>query len=312
MTKCLYCYKEIKKIDEDFHPSCSKKIFGSIKPPIIDFSEDIIENLAERLIQSQTGITGVQAKLSLNIEKIRGGNDRFTIVGLYGGYILKPQSSKYLNLPENEDLCMKMAKLADINVVPHSLIKLKSGQLAYITKRIDRIGNKKIPMEDMCQLTERMTEHKYRGSHEQISKTLMKYSSIPLFDIQNFYKQVLFSYIIGNSDMHLKNFSIIKDAKLGYILSPGYDMLSTLLASDDKEELALTLNGRKNKIKKSDFYIAMKKSGITEKVIEKIFLSFSKIKEEWFYLIEVSFLPIEQQEKFKQLINSKLLNLNIE
>jgi serine/threonine-protein kinase HipA len=312
MTKCLYCYKEIKKSDEDFHPSCSKNIFGSSKPPIIDFSEDMIENLAERLIQSQTGVTGVQAKLSLNIEKVRGGNDRFTIVGLYGGYILKPQSSKYINLPENEDLCMKMAKLVGINIVPHSLIKLKSGQLAYITKRIDRIGGNKIPMEDMCQLTERMTEHKYNGSHEQIAKALIKYSSHPLLDIQNFYTQVLFSYIIGNSDMHLKNFSIIKDAGLGYILSPGYDMLSTLLVSDDKEELALTLNGRRNRIKQSDFYTAMKESGIAEKVIEKIFLSFSKIKNQWFNLIEVSFLPTEQQEKFKQLINAKLLNLNIE
>lgn len=310
MNKCLYCYEKIDG-DAHFHPGCSKKIFGSVTPPIIDFTEEHLEGLAAKLIESQSGITGVQAKLSLNIQKVRGEVKKLTIVDYYGGYILKPQSSTYQNLPELEDLCMKMAKQSGVAVVPHSLIRLKSDQLAYITKRIDRDKAGKIPMEDMCQLTERLTEHKYRGSHEQIAKVIIKFSENPLYDVQRFYEQVLFSYLIGNSDMHLKNFSIFKDKKLGYGLTPAYDMLSSLLVTNDNVELALTINGKQNRIKLNDFRLSMANSGIKENVVEKIFKRFSQLQASWFELIDKSFLPVDKQVKFKEMIQQKLSNLNL-
>ena len=231
--RCLYCYQELNSDEKDFHPACSKKIFGTPQPPVIDFEESQMEEMAKRIIRSHSAVTGVQAKLSLEISKGENKNEpgRFTIVGLWGDYILKPPSTDYEQLPEVEDLTMHLAGIAGIETVPHSLIRLSSGQLAYLTKRIDRNKKKKIHMEDMCQITERLTEDKYRGSHEQIAKAILKYSVNPGLDVVNFYEQVLFSFLTGNADMHLKNFSLINMTGIGHVLSPAYDMVATSLVN---------------------------------------------------------------------------------
>ena len=178
-NKCLYCYKEINSIEletlagiEGYHKKCSKSFFGNVTPPVLDFTETQILQLAEQVIKSQRTVTGVQPKLSLGLSKEVSTPNRLTIVGLWGSYILKPQTTLYSNLPEIEDLTMHLAEISKIKTVPHSLIKLKSGQLAYITKRVDRNNGEKSHMEDMCQLTERLTEDKYKGSHEQVAKTV--------------------------------------------------------------------------------------------------------------------------------------------
>src|SRR6186713_2488571 len=136
--RCLYCYQELAAEQQDFHPACSKKIFGSSEPPEIAFSKNVLVGLAEKVIRSKSAVTGVQPKLSLEIEKPekKGGLQRLTIVGVHGQYILKPQTDHYRHLPEVEDLTMHLAELAGIRTVPHSLIRLKAGSLAYITKRI--------------------------------------------------------------------------------------------------------------------------------------------------------------------------------
>jgi len=153
MEHCLFCYRELQEGQTDFHPACSKKMFGSITPPVLPYTRERLSELAEQVVRSQTTITGVQPKLSLDL----AGNEknipqRFTIVGLWGKYILKPQIELYPLLPENEDLTMRLAEIAGIRTVPHSLIRFADGELCYITKRIDR-GEKgnKLPMEDMCQ-----------------------------------------------------------------------------------------------------------------------------------------------------------------
>ncbi len=185
--------------------------------PELPYIRSNLTRLAKEVIRSKTTLTGVQAKLSLDLEN-NGDNSsrtkRFTIVGLWGKYILKPQSDHYKHLPELEDLTMHLAELAKINVVPHSLIRFAGGELCYITRRIDRTATgEKLPMEDMCQLTEHLTEHKYKGSYEQIAKTIGKYSSAPKLDLVNYWEQVVFSWITGNSDMHLKNFHYIANSK---------------------------------------------------------------------------------------------------
>jgi serine/threonine-protein kinase HipA len=176
--------------EQDFHASCSKKIFGQATPPALPYSEEDLEPLAKEVIQSQTAVTGVQAKLSLHITAItkEGPERRFTIVGLWGGYILKPPTALYPQLPEVEDVTMHLAQVARIKTAPHSLIRLQSGNLAYVTKRIDRTKRGKLAMEDMCQLTERLTEDKYHGSYEQIGKAIQKYSATPGLDVVNFLK----------------------------------------------------------------------------------------------------------------------------
>ena len=284
-------------------------MFGTPSVPELPYTRENLTDLAKQVIRSQTTLTGVQAKLSLDINKGgRNETDRFTIVGLWGRYILKPQTDRFAHLPELEDLTMHLAKLAKMQVVPHCLIRFANGELCYITRRIDRTDKgDKLPMEDMCQLTERLTEHKYKGSYEQIAKTIQRFSSVPKLDMVNYWEQVIFSWITGNADMHLKNFSLYSKEQGKHVLTPAYDMLSTaLVLPEDTEELALTLNGKKRKIKKADFGASMQASGLEEKVINNIFTKFAKVKDRWFEFIDQSFLPDEMKEAFKAIIAEKL------
>ena len=284
-------------------------MFGTQSVPDLPYTRENLTDLAKQVIRSQTTLTGVQAKLSLDINKGgRNETDRFTIVGLWGRYILKPQTDRFAHLPELEDLTMHLAELAKLQVVPHSLIRFADGELCYITRRIDRTATgDKLPMEDMCQLTERLTEHKYKGSYEQIAKAIQRYSSVPKLDMVNYWEQVIFSWITGNADMHLKNFSLYSKEQGKYVLTPAYDMLSTaLVMPEDTEELALTLNGKKRKIKRVDFVTSMQASGLEDKVINNIFAKFAKVKDMWFAFIDQSFLPNEMKEAFKAIIAEKL------
>ena len=311
MERCLYCYQPLEQNETDFHSRCSKKIFGTATPPLLPYSKADIESLALEVVRSQVTITGVQPKLSVDLEKEKGGEKRFTIVGLWGGYILKPQTEQYANLPENEDLTMHLARLAKINTVPHSLIRFKDGSLTYSTKRIDRDkkGNK-IPMEDMCQLTEKLTEQKYKGSHEQIAKKIVEFSAYPVLDLINYVEILLFCYLTGNADMHLKNFSLYKKIK-ETTLTPAYDLLSTkLVIPEDTEELALTLNGKKRKLKRSDFDNLLKTMKVEDKVIENTYNKFRKVLPLWYDFIEISFLPNQMKIDYKALIEHRSSILN--
>lgn len=313
MNRCLYCYKLLLENEIDFHIPCSKKFFGSSNPPSIEFDENSMDEYALKLIQSSTNVTGVQKKISLQIEseKDHPRKKRFTITGLIGGYILKTPSPNYKHLPEVEDLTMHLASIAKINVVPHTLIRLQSGNLAYLTKRIDRNNIEKIHMEDMCQLSERLSEHKYLGSYEQIAKTIIKYSANPGLDLINFWEIVLFSFTTGNADMHLKNFSLISKSKVGPVLAPAYDLVATILVNpDDDEELALTLNSKKKKIKREDFVSAFTTSKLTLKQQENIFNKMILKKNDWLSFIKLSFINDEMKEKYSELISQRIQRIN--
>ncbi len=310
--RCLYCYQLLDENEMDFHSSCSKKIFGVSIAPILPYSENNMEELAAQVIQTQATVTGVQPKLSLHLALAEQPHlaKRFTIVGMWGGYILKPTSPHYPQLPEVEDLTMHLASIAKIKVVPHSLIRLSSGNLAYITKRIDRIKKEKLHMEDMCQLTERLTEDKYRGSHEQVAKAILKYSANPGLDLVNFFELVLFSFLTGNADMHLKNFSLIHQPATGPVFSPAYDLVATALVNPaDDEDLALTLNGRKKKINRNDFVAAFTTLGLDAKQQENIFKKMEKAKTSWFEFIDISFLDEAMKAAYKQLIEQRFARL---
>lgn len=309
MAKCLYCYKELKEGQTDYHPSCAKKLYGVKTAPVLPYNRSQIGELAKRVVRAQTTLTGVQAKLSLDVNHGQKNEpDRFTIVGLWGRFILKPQTDTYRSLPELEDLTMHMAEAAKIAVVPHGLIRFDDGELCYITRRIDRQPDgSKTAMEDMCQLSERLTEYKYKGSYEQIAKLIKKYSAVPQLDLVNFWEVVVFSWITGNSDMHLKNFSLYK-TPLGFCLTPAYDLLSTLIVMpQDTEELALTMNGKKRKIKRSDFEKAMTASGLNEKVIQNMANKFGKAISKWIDLIDNSFLPNDMKREYKRLIIKRVI-----
>ena len=313
-SKCLYCYDEIEDDSFDYHPKCSQIFFGIHPAPILEYSLNDIANLGEQIIHSLVTIPGVQQKISLGINKRKALQvSKPTIMGLWGEYILKPPSSEYESLPENESLTMKLANLFNIETVPNSLIKLKSGELAYITKRIDRHKKSKLPMEDMAQLCNRLTSEKYLGSLEQIGKAIMKYSSNPGFDVIKFFEINLFSFITGNSDMHLKNFSIIYKDKL-YLLAPAYDLISTRLVISEKldsEEFALTMNGKKSRFKLDDFMTFSEYLNIPNKAIDSIFNKFRNEIVQAQNLIRNSFLNAEFKEKYIELITSRAIRLDL-
>jgi serine/threonine-protein kinase HipA len=309
MSRCLYCYRQLEGGEQDFHATCSKKIFGEATPPALPFTEEHLDALAKEVIQSQTAVTGVQAKLSLHITGTDKDNERkrFTIVGLWGGYILKPPTALYAQLPEVEDLTMHLATLAKIKTAPHSLVRLDSGNLAYITRRMDRSKKGKLAMEDMCQLTERLTEDKYHGSYEQIAKAIQKYSSTPGLDVVNFFELVLFSFLTGNADMHLKNFSLLEKQGLGMVLSPAYDLVNTALVNPaDDEEMALNLNGKKKRIKKQDFVAAMSTLKVEDKQQQNIFKKMLKAVPEWIVQIDRSFLSDDFKEGYKTILKERI------
>ncbi|ANQ51477.1 HipA domain-containing protein [Flammeovirga sp. MY04] len=317
-NKCLYCYKEINTEElktpagqTGYHPKCSKKFFGKPSPPLIDFSEDQIVQLAEQVVKSQKTVTGVQPKLSLGLSTDVSSPERFTIVGLWGEYILKPQTELFDNLPEIEDVTMHLAEISKIKTVQHSLIRLQSGQLAYITKRIDCNKGKKLHMEDMCQLTERLTEYKYKGSHEQIVKVIKKHTANPGLNVTDYYEMVLFCFLTGNNDMHLKNFSLIK-RNGNYDLCPAYDMVaSELVVEGDDEELALNLNGKKKKLNRKDFETAMAGADMSSKVIENIFEKYKKLLPKWYKFIQESFLPEAMKEEYIVMIQRKAIQIEL-
>ena len=309
MCKCLYCYQELEEGQKDFHPGCARKLFGTKDVPLLEYRHEDLDRLAEQVIRAQTSLTGVQPKLSLNLSKHEGCS-RLTIVGLWGDYIFKPQTEDYPQLPENEDLTMHLAEAAKISVVPHSLIRLADGRLGYITKRIDRTkAGEKIDMEDMCQLTLHPTEYKYKGSYEQIAKAIVQYSGTPKLDIANYMQLLLFCFVTGNNDMHLKNFSLYRPAN-DYQLTPAYDLLNVAIVNPkDNEELALSLSGRKSRLGLDDFLNAAKTMGLEDVVVLRLVASLQKALPQWQMLIRNSFLEKEMKDRYEELVISRLSRL---
>lgn len=295
--------------EKDFHPQCARIFFGHKDAPVLPYTRKDLNKLASVVVQSHTTVTGVQAKLSMDIEHDYGGRpQRLTIVGVMGKYILKPQAEQFEHLPEVEDLTMHLAEIAGIRTVPHSLIRFEDGELNYITRRIDRTDNgDKLPMEDMCQLAGKLTEQKYQGSYEMITTLIKKYSSAAMLDVVDFWEQVVFSWIVGNADMHLKNFSLMSKGDGIYNLAPTYDQVSTkLIMPEDRDDLAMPVNGFQKKILPLDLYEAMESTGVTGKVIDRIFKHFSSLESKWDDCIDISFISPTQKEEYKKIIHKHL------
>ena len=314
MSKCLYCYQELEEGQVDFHPACAKKFFGTNTAPDLPYTRDNMSDLARQVIRTSVSVTGVQAKMSLDVN--RGGKNepaKFTIVGLWGKYIFKPQSGKYPCLPELEDLTMKMAEVARIRTARHTLIRLADGELGYLTLRMDR-GRKgeKISMLDMCQLTNRLTEHKYYGTYQQLAETVKKYSSAPMLDVQRYWEVVLFSWMTGNSDMHCKNFSLVDTGNGEYALAPAYDLLAVLLADpNDSEEMAMsfTVGGSKSGFDRTTFMTAFTQSGIPATVADKMIERMKSHLPQWEKLIMQSFLPEKMKADYCHLLRKRIERL---
>ena len=310
MNNCLCCYRPLLHGEKDMHVACIKKFFGTTTLPNLDYTTQQLDQLALKIIKDQTSLTGVQPKLSLHLNSYKG-NDRLTLVGLWGHYICKPQTTMYEKMPEIEDLTMHLAREAHIDVVPHTLMRMADDTLCYLTRRIDRTpAGEKIAMEDMCQLTERLTEQKYKSSYEKVGKAILKYSSLPKMDVTNFFELVLFSWLTGNNDMHLKNFSLYETT--GAIrLTPAYDLLNAAIINpNDDEELALTLNGRKRKLRRDDFIKSAAVLGINKVVVERLINKHIKLFPKFEAVIKNSFLSSDLQERYGDLLRERFGRLS--
>ena len=318
--RCLYCGKEITEkasVEEkecSWHKKCIRHFFNVSKMPKLDLSKEQLEKLANETVNQGLTIPGVQKKLSLHFSEEEGG--RLTIVDYPTGYILKPQAEEFDMLPEFENLAMSMAELAGIQVVPHGLIKMED-QYVYITKRIDRDVEKKsvrlYAMEDFCQLSERLTQDKYRGSYEGCGRIIKNFSSRPGIDLSELFLRIVFSYVIGNSDMHLKNFSLIEEqpGSRRYYLSAAYDMLPVnIVMPEDNEQLALTLNGKKKNIRKKDFFIFAGTIGLQDRATEKIIKKICTLQDKFLMQCDASYLTTEKKEQVKKLICERISIIN--
>ncbi|MCB8995399.1 MAG: HipA domain-containing protein [Bacteroidales bacterium] len=306
MNKCLYCYKELKG-ELDFHENCSMKFFGSKTPPSLAYSLNQMNELAKDVVERSVSVPGVQAKLSMTLVKeLRGLSvNRLTVVGaMGGGYILKPPSAEYPEMPQNEHVTMRIAEAFGIRVVPSSLIRLASGELSYITKRVDRKeSGEKVHMIDMFQITE--AYDKYKSSLEKVGRSLKMYSENTLLDSLFFFELSLFCFLSGNNDMHLKNFSMIESAS-GWVLAPAYDLLNVAIINpNDTEETALTLEGDKRNLNREHFKQFGKGLGLTDKQTDRVFERFLKNKDIALALIDNSFLSKKMASDYKKIFGER-------
>ena len=320
--KCLCCGREfspkasIEEVESGWHKKCVKAFFGSNKLPALDISEETLKLLAEESTNKGFTVPGVQQKLSLHLTE--GESPRLTLVNYPTGYIFKPQTKEYECLPEAEYLTMRMAKKVGIKTVPCALIKMNGGgELAYITKRIDREfadgEMQMLAMEDFCQLDERLTEDKYKGSYERCAKVIKKYSAMAKFDLTELFLRLAFSFVVGNSDMHLKNFSLIEKAEASeeYVLSPAYDLLPVnAIMPEDEEEFALTMIKKKRKIVRKDFLAFAEEIGIEKISAEKMLATIIKAKETFLAMVEESYLSEKLKDRLKEIISARIDRLN--
>lgn len=308
-NRCLYCYQQLEEGQKDFHPRCSRAFFGTDEPPELGYNLEQMAELATNVVQRSVTVPGVQPKLSLTLVKnvlADGDKGRLTIVGALGGnYILKPPHADYPEMPPNEHLTMRIAEFFGLQVVPSSLIRLSSGELSYITKRIDRTKDgEKIHMLDMFQILEAFD--KYKGSMERVGKAIAMYAENTLLDLSNFFELTVFCFLTGNNDMHLKNFSMIAQNDGAWDLAPAYDLLNVAIVNpEDKEELALTIDARKSKFNRARFIEFGQSLGLTIRQIEGVFSRLLRNEKSAADLIEVSFLTDEYKQKYIVLLTER-------
>lgn len=313
---CLCCGKPLRPGDEQagWHKSCIRRFFGTADIPDIEIDENTLERLVTENTNKGYTVPGVQKKLSLHLFSERG-KARLTLVDYPTGYILKPPVTEYEAMPEAEQTVMCMADALGISTVPHALVRGQAG-LAYITKRVDRVFQKDsfqmLAMEDFCQLDLRLTQDKYRGSYERCAKVIDRYSSRRGLDMTELFLRLVFSFAVGNSDMHLKNFSLIEtgEASGKYVLSPAYDLLPVnVIMPEDKEQFALAMNGKKAGIRRKDFLIFAEECSISRGQAEKMIAKVVSMEDRLSVMCGESLMPEGMKGSFARLLKERMNTL---
>lgn len=311
-NRCLFCGRILNNTDETqffWHSNCVKKFFGSVLFPDSALLEKDLEHLAVEVLKNNSSLSGVQRKLSVGISKDKTLR-RLTFVKSDSQFIIKTPDHEIPDITENEHFIMQLASDIGLKTVESGLIKTKNNGYLYITKRIDRVGGKKLPMEDFCQLSNKLTEYKYQGSYEKCAKEVIdKYSSRKQLDKIRFFNVIYFSYVVGNTDMHLKNFSLYDDGS-GFHLAPFYDLVSSYLLVG-QDEFALSLNGKRKNFTKNDFIKFGENIGLSKELSMKLmkFLN-AKVDHNFKTLLPASLMSEKLNKKMEELVKERLTILH--
>lgn len=296
--RCLICCADLVGTEQStYHPRCLRELFGTTRMPTLDVDPSQLHLLGLEMA-GRTTLSGVQRKIALGLEhqvlRVSASPSRF---------ILKPAETRFPDLPENEHLCMRLARLVGLNVPPLGLVRIADGGLALIIRRFDRTeSGGKLAMEDFCQLAEQLPADKYHGSAEQCVKLIRRYSAAPPLDLRELFRLFLFSWWIGNGDMHMKNLSLLSEEKHHPRLSPVYDLVNTTLVIPG-DQLALPMGGKRDNLRTDDWLEFAERCALPPLVVTDLALNLVKVTKECLELTRRSFLPGESQVAFaKQLI----------
>lgn len=313
-NRCLLCGRKLNSdLKESYyrHPFCIKKFFNVSVFPDASLLESDSENLAVDELRNHLSITGVQKKISCSVKRDKKTKRLFFDTD-DSDFIIKTPDHEIPDITENEHFIMQLASDIGLKTVENGLIKTKNNGYLYITKRIDRVGGKKLPMEDFCQLSNKLTEYKYQGSYEKCAKEIIdKYSSRKQLDKIRFFNVIYFSYVVGNTDMHLKNFSLYDDGS-GFHLTLFYDLVSSYLLVG-QDEFALSLNGKRKKLTKNDFIKFGENIGLTKELSMKLMKSLNtKINQSFKTLLPASLMSEKLNEKMEKLVEERLTILHMD
>ena len=302
--KCLSCHisESGKDLLQGYHKKCSKKVFGTTQLPHVPFKSTDVAAEAQKMV-GRMSISGVQPKLSTIYDRNRRA---LTVVDRGGLFILKPPTDRFELLPENENLCMNIASAYGIEIPPHGLVPLADGRLAYVVKRFDRRDDgSKLQQEDFQQLLQ--TDDKYAGSYEKIANFIKKHSNVPGLDLVNLFERALLFFVLGNGDAHLKNFSLLRKEEVGYSLSPAYDIVnSRLVLPEEKEEMCLSLQGKRNNISKKDFQGLSEHLDLNSKQANNALERLSGLRSSIEIMIEESYLEERLRNRFLEIFEERM------
>lgn len=306
-NRCLCCQREVNA-ENRYHPKCLLKLFGKTWIPSIPFG---IADLPEEVSKTagKMSISGLQIKASVSLNSQK---KVIEVTGEHGTHILKPEPAEYPELPQCENLCMTIAEKLNMEVPPHGLFFMEDKTLCYIIRRFDRgPSEEKIHKEDMAQLLQINPEQKYDASLETVGKAILKFSRNTYLEAAKFFERVIFCFIIGNGDMHLKNWSLITPEDHRNRLSPCYDFVSSSLYISHEEESALTLNGKRSKLRKTDFQTLAQSLTLEPRAANNAIARIINSKNDILELVNASELSEPKKKQLGTLIESRCKRLAV-
>ena len=298
MNRCLACASPLGGDWSRYHPKCLEQLFGTSTLPKVDVDLARLHTLALAMV-GRVSLSGMQRKLSVHLDATRA---TLQVAIANGRFLLKPQAGTFPNLPENEWVTQRLAALAGIEVPPSALVELPDGSWAYVVRRFDRADDgSKSGMEDFCQLAELPPSGKYDGSAERCGKLIARYASEPLVDLLRLYRQFVFTWWVGNGDLHLKNLALLRDADGHWGLSPAFDQLNTRLVLPD-DPLAMPICGKRDNLKPETWRELAERFGIGTKAAARVRGELGSLVQDAVRLVADSPLPDAMRKAYAELL----------